>query len=132
MMMLTKQIKRTSTWTELTFNDFECKLVPKLDESFLFNMFTWTLCWIHHVLFFGTAITHIGRIFDVHFAGISTTNVPPGRQFEYVHTENTKFTANIHAAFQCRTSRCRRCSPRLIQCSCISTTTTGKFNQFNI
>lgn len=70
----------------------------------------------------------MGQLFIVHFFGISTINIPPGRQFQFVYAEDTKFTANIHTAFQCRTSRRRR-SSRFIpsgQCSCISTTTTGK------
>lgn len=99
-----------------------------MENSMDWNYVFWNNRDRHSFFSFGAAINHMGQLFALHFIGICTIDISPGRQFQLVYAEDTEFTANIHTAFQCRASRRRR-SSRFIQsdqCSCISTTTTGK------
>lgn len=69
---------------------------------------------LYFFFFSETANNHICESFIMHFIGISATNISFGRQYQFVHIENTKFTTNIYTAFQWTTTWCCR-SPRFIQ-----------------
>lgn len=70
-----------------------------------------------------TANNLICQPFVVHFVGIRTIHIPPGRKLQFIHTENTEFTTNIYTTFQWRPEwRCR-------SSSFLSTTATGKFSR---
>lgn len=93
-----------------TFSKFGFRYIFDIDvkQSEILKNYVWNLNRFYFDIFrqnisvydfnFSLSIANndMGEFHFMHFIGIGTIDLPFGRQHEFIHIENTKFTANIH------------------------------------